>query len=36
MLGHGDTIKRDTPTQIEAFKGSAVLQVKTVEGKTGG
>lgn len=29
VLGHGDTIKRDTPYQIEAFKGSAVLQVST-------
>eukprot|EP00903_Cladosiphon_okamuranus_P008492 g8159.t1 len=28
VLGHGDTIKRDTPVPIEAFKGSAVLQAE--------
>eukprot|EP00752_Nemacystus_decipiens_P015195 g13530.t1 len=28
VLGHGDTIKRDTPAKIEAFKGSAVLQAE--------
>ncbi len=35
VLGHGDTIKRDTPLQIEAFKGSAVLQVRCLGGKEG-
>ncbi|CAM9525386.1 unnamed protein product [Pylaiella littoralis] len=28
VLGHGDTVKRDTPAQIEALKGSAVLQAE--------
>ncbi|CAM9406324.1 unnamed protein product [Hapterophycus canaliculatus] len=27
VLGHGDSTKRETPAQIELFKGSAVLQV---------
>ncbi|CAM9310121.1 unnamed protein product, partial [Ectocarpus sp. 8 AP-2014] len=26
VLGHGDTLTRETPVQIEAFKGSVVLQ----------
>lgn len=27
VLGHGDTLTRETPVQIEAFQGSVVLQV---------
>ncbi|CAM9139716.1 unnamed protein product [Ectocarpus fasciculatus] len=28
VLGHGDTLTRETPVQIEAFKGSVVLQAE--------
>lgn len=31
VLGHGDTLTRETPVQIEAFKGSVVLQVMVAE-----